>query len=200
MVLSGWLDERYCIARRDVFWCAVVAAALSAVGMIATDALTAGFGAYLIFAMLLITVIDSRVMLIPDALSLPAIPAGFAAAHFVEQKDVAAVFADNGVAALVAAGALLALRVIYRRVRGMEGLGLGDVKLAGAAGAWTGLEMLPLACLLATCGALAAVMIKSLTSTDKPDMKTAVPFGSFIAPAIAIIWIANIALVKFYLP
>jgi hypothetical protein len=48
----------------------------------------------------------------------------------------------------------LIARIAYRGFRGREGLGLGDVKLAAAAGAWLSLPMLPIAIEIAAITAL----------------------------------------------
>ncbi len=191
--LKRFCDD-YGVKRLEVALVAAVAVVLALVAWRTTDGLVALALSYLAFTMLLITIIDSRVMLIPDVLSLPAIPAGLIAAKVLGQRDLLDVLWDNGLAALVASGFLFAIRATYMRLRGVEGLGLGDVKLAAAAGAWVGLEMLPITCLLATCGALVAVVIKGIASGNQTHMKTAIPFGSFIALAILMSWISKLLL------
>ncbi len=44
----------------------------------------------------------------------------------------------------------------YRRLRGRDGLGLGDAKLLAALGAWLGLSSLPIILVLASCTGLVA--------------------------------------------
>ena len=151
-----------------------------------TQPLAAVLAGYLVFTMALVVLVDYRHFIIPDALSLPAIPLGLAAATSAFPEPV---LLDHALAALAAGSSLYAVRAAYRRVRGIEGLGLGDVKLAIAAGAWVGLDYLPMTCLLATCAALFAVLARSaFTRAGETTMTTAIPFGSFIAPAIVIMW------------
>ena len=74
--------------------------------------------------------------------------------------------------------------------RGVIGLGLGDVKLVAATGAWVGLEYLPVTLLLASCSGLAAALLRRYRSgTAKLGPQSAVPLGSFIAPATVMFWI-----------
>jgi leader peptidase (prepilin peptidase) / N-methyltransferase len=136
----------------------------------------------LVFPMALITLIDHRHFIIPDLLSLPSIAIGLAVAA------LNTILLDHAIAALIAAGVLWMLRFLYTKWRGIEGLGLGDVKLAAAAGAWLGLDALPITCLLATCAALVAVMLKG----GDTGPRTAVPFGSFIAPSICLMWLVQL--------
>jgi leader peptidase (prepilin peptidase) / N-methyltransferase len=143
----------------------------------------------LFFLMSLITIIDAREMLIPDMLSLSAIPLGLLSAWYLNGNDS---FTAHVLAAFLAAACFMTIRIAYQWLRDIEALGVGDVKLAGAAGAWLGLDALPMTCLLATCGALAAVIIQGLVAANKPDLKTAVPFGAFIAPAIIVIWFGTV--------
>jgi leader peptidase (prepilin peptidase) / N-methyltransferase len=89
---------------------------------------------------------------VPDRLSLPAIPAGLIASGLLASESPAhAMMLSHLIAALVGALSLLAIREAYAVLRGREGLGLGDVKLAAVAGAWTGFAGLPLVLLLACC-------------------------------------------------
>lgn len=83
--------------------------------------------------------IDWDHLRLPDALTLPLIPAGLAAAWLVDPG----LAAEHAAAAAVAYGLFRGLAWAYRRVRGRDGLGQGDAKLLAVAGAWVGLAGLP---------------------------------------------------------
>lgn len=131
--------------------------------------------------------IDGRSFLIPDRLVLAVLALGLLHAGLDEWSPAEAL----GVA--VARGAatfalFYLLRAGYRRLRGREGLGFGDVKLAAAAGVW--LDWLPLtvAIELATVGALLLVALRY--SRGAGDVRQAlIPFGLFFAPAIWVGWV-----------
>ncbi|WP_192499426.1 prepilin peptidase [Skermanella pratensis] len=97
------------------------------------------FAAVLGWTLLGLALIDLRYLEVPDAVSLPLIPAGLAATWWVEPQAVPA----HAAAAALGAGAIWLLGAAYRRVRGHEGIGGGDVRLFAAAGAWVGLAALP---------------------------------------------------------
>lgn len=180
---------RYGVSTRDLALCALAALAGSA-GLAPWLGVTAaGFSAILILSMLIITLSDSRHMLVPDAISLPAIPVGLIAAAFCLPGRWQDNLLDHTIAAALAAAALYGLRWVYLKLRGRVGLGLGDVKLAGAAGSWVGLELLPLTLLLASLAALVAAIFSNRFGNGQLKAGTAVPFGSFIAPAIVVAWI-----------
>ena len=183
------LEERYAIKPREVAICGVLALASGAIILFMISPAAAFFSAALTVSMLVITITDSRRMLVPDAVSLPMIPLGLVAAPICLPGPWLDVFTYHASAAALGAAALLALRWLYLRARGVIGLGLGDVKLAAVAGAWLGLEILPMTLLFASCAALVATLMSSwFGTTERPGPRTAVPFGSFIAPAIAIAW------------
>lgn len=165
-----------------------VAAGLA--GMAVSSPLVAIMTGYLVFTMAVITLIDLRHFIIPDILSLPAIPLGLLANIILSETGRWAALQDSLLATGIAAGVLYGLRALYWKFRGIEGLGLGDVKLAAAAGAWIGLSDLTITCFIASFGALAAVFISGLGKARRVSgPRIMVPFGSFIAPAIAIVWI-----------
>lgn len=86
-----------------------------------------------------------------------------------------------GAVAGVAIGAvLLLLRQAYFAWRGVQGLGLGDVKFLAAAGVWTGLADFPLLLLIATLAALLLAGILHLTGRAV-TARTAIPFGPSLA-------------------
>ena len=93
--------------------------------------------------------------------------------------------------AAFAAGLFLLVRIAYRRFRGRDGLGLGDVKLAAAAGAWLSLPMLPVAIEIAAITALAAYVLRQRSRRRVLRAAGRVPFGAFLAPAIWFGWVLD---------
>jgi leader peptidase (prepilin peptidase)/N-methyltransferase len=145
---------------------------------------------YLLFTAAAITIVDYRSFIIPDELSLPAIPLGILASSLAGGAgSLSQPVFDSLIGAAVGGGSFYVLRAAYSRLRGFEGLGMGDVKLAAAAGAWVGLEGLPMVLILATTGAVAAVLFAQARGTDQAISRTTpIPFGSFLAPALWFVW------------
>ena len=85
--------------------------------------------------------------------------------------------------------ALLAIELIYRRLRGRAGLGLGDVKLAGVAGAWLSASLLPAAIELAALAALLAYAARQIRKRRQFRSGSRLPFAAFLAPSIWIVWL-----------
>src|SRR5438874_155325 len=83
--------------------------------------------------------IDLRHWLLPDLLTLPLIVLGLFDAALFAPDDLF----DRALGAALGYLAFRGVAVVYRALRGREGLGGGDAKLLGAAGAWVGLTALP---------------------------------------------------------
>jgi leader peptidase (prepilin peptidase)/N-methyltransferase len=96
-------------------------------------------------------------------------------------------------AALSGALGLLAIRKAYSVLRGREGLGLGDVKLAGVAGAWTGFAGLTPVLLFACLAAIAAVLVMTARGKQAITGATPIPLGATLAPAIWLVWLLQTA-------
>ena len=148
-------------------------------------------GAFLAALMLSIAVTDSRRYIIPNELTGAAMAlALFRAGAVGSEADwYAAAWATFRAAAISLP--LLALMAGYRRWRGRDGLGLGDVKLAAVAGAWLGLVTVFAVIELAALSALGAYLASGYLR-QRPLKATAfLPFGLFLAPAIWIGWLAE---------
>lgn len=117
---------------------------------------------------------------LPDRLTLPLAGLGLALAAVrtrgVPLPEIAGLV--GGVAAFWAFG------TGFHLLRGVEGLGLGDAKLLGAAGAWLGWTALPWLVLIAAMGALAVAWARG---TGRGE---AVAFGPWLAAAFAALWTA----------
>jgi len=140
--------------------------------------------------MLAIAVVDFREFIIPDVLSLPAIPAGLFVA-FLSGDEVANRVLEHALAGAVGASMLFAIRWLYAFWRKREGLGLGDVKLAAVAGAWTGFSGLGHVLLLACISAFVCVLFAHLYDSRSLRGSTPIALGVFLAPSIWIIWCAD---------
>ena len=143
--------------------------------------------------MALITLTDLKHFIIPNALSFPAVPLGIVANIAVfHADDWMAGLTESLLGAVLAGGSFYLLRAVWFRLRGYEGLGLGDVKLAAVAGAWLGPALLPSACLAAALAGLAAVIIMAILPGRRVVMTDHIPFGSFIAPVVLLFWVLRL--------
>ena len=97
---------------------------------------------------------------------------------------------DSALGAVLGYATLRALAVFYRMLRQREGLGPGDAKLLGAAGAWVGATALPQVILLAALAALLAAAALRLVGV-RLHAHSALPFGPFLALAIWTIWLGG---------
>ena len=123
---------------------------------------------------------DLRQGRLPDWLTLPLAAAGLLLAWR------SAAPADAALGAALGYGVFEGLAFGYRRLRGREGLGGGDAKLALAAGAWVGWQGLPSVVLVAAAGALAVALVRRRLGAAE-----SVPFGAYLAPAILLVWLAG---------
>ncbi len=134
------------------------------------------FGLLLAGLAIAIAVADLRSMLIPDMLNLALATGGLGLILICDQ---AAPWTGLAFALLIMAG-FMGLRAWYLSTRGIAGLGLGDVKMAGAGALWYSPWNLPLF-LLATCTAALAYAAFLHLRRGSLTMESKIPFGPFIA-------------------
>jgi leader peptidase (prepilin peptidase) / N-methyltransferase len=146
-------------------------------------------GAALPLLMLAIAAVDARRLIIPNQLTAATLGLAFVHAAIQEPREIVAAMSGAMLRGAVLALLFLALREVYLRVRGREGLGLGDVKLAGAGGAWLGWSMMPIAIEMAALGALAYYGARHVAGVEAIHARSRIPFGLFLAPAIWLGWL-----------
>lgn len=176
---------RHCNVALGTFYPAIEigAVAIAAWAAVETSGWLLWAGCFLGWVLLSLAVIDSRHFILPDELVLPLIPAGLMASWAIDP----ALLLHHLVGALAGYAAFSLTRAAYGRLRGREGLGLGDAKLMAAAGAWLSWQSLPgvvlIAVLIAVAGLAAGVLLgRRYGPTDR------LPFGTCICPAIWIVW------------
>lgn len=154
----------------------------------ASPDLRGALGAALGLMMLAIAQSDARRFVVPDALTASAFALGLVDARLADGGGFQAPALAAATAALAAA-ALCAVELVYRRLRGRAGLGFGDVKLAGVAGAWLGVALTPAAIELAALAALAAYLMRQARKRRALNGAARLPFATFFAPAIWLVWL-----------
>jgi leader peptidase (prepilin peptidase) / N-methyltransferase len=159
--------------------------------------LRGALGAGLALLMAAIAVVDARRFTIPNGLTASALALAFAHAAIQEPDGMIAAIADAAVRGAVLALLFLLLRELYVRLRRREGLGLGDVKLAGVCGAWLGWSMMPIAVEIAALAALAYYGMRHFAGVQSIRATSRIPFGLFLAPAIWLGWLLEVLLNTF---
>jgi leader peptidase (prepilin peptidase)/N-methyltransferase len=173
---------------------AALAIGCIAVSLWVAPGLPGYFGAALALIALAIAVIDMRLFIIPNELTAAGFVLALANAA-VTTPD--AVIEAAGVALLrggMVALLFFGLRALYRRLRGRDGLGLGDVKLAGVAGAWLSMLTIPIAIEIAALAAIAVYAVRRYAAGKTFDTGLKFPFGLFLGPSIWLGWLIEATL------
>lgn len=151
-------------------------------------------GAALALLMGAIAVSDLRYFTVPNVATAPSFVLALVHSVIRDSTSFIEPIALAALRGLILALMFLALREIHLRWRGREGLGLGDVKLAGVAGAWLDWPTIPLAIEVAAVAALGAYVLGRLTAGRPISATNRVPFGLFLAPAIWLGWLYELVM------
>jgi leader peptidase (prepilin peptidase)/N-methyltransferase len=130
----------------------------------------------LLFGCVLIVLfaIDLEHHLLPNVITLPALVVGFAFSFVTEPGWVASLI---GIA--VGGGILFVIAEAYFRIRGEEGLGMGDVKMLAMIGAFLGWKLTLVTLMMASfAGTIVGIAV---IASGRGGMKFALPFGTFLA-------------------
>ena len=128
--------------------------------------------------------IDVESLRLPNALTLPLIPAGLAEAWLLEPEALR----DRLLGAAIGYTAFRLVAIAYLRLRGRAGLGEGDAKLLAASGAWVGAGLLaPVILVAAVAGLLWALARRLRGETLHGGSKLA--FGPCLALATWLVWL-----------
>lgn len=155
-----------------------------AVAVWATLALPPGMrapGCLLGWSLVALTATDLAALILPDALTLPLAGAGLLLA---EPEGLA----DCLAGAVAGWGAFQAIGWLYRRLRGKDGLGMGDAKLMAAAGAWVGWQGLPSVVVLAASLGLAWTAAEAVLRRRPLEAGARLPFGPFLCLGLWFTW------------
>jgi len=142
-------------------------------------------------AMVVLFAIDFEHQILPNEITLSGIVVGFVLSLFMPPGWKSSLIG-------LLAGGLFPFLVaeIYLRVRGREGMGMGDFKMLAMVGAFLGWPLvwitLIVACVLGIVIGGGALMI------SRRGMGTRIPFGTFIAVAALLCAYADVSVVRAY--
>lgn len=122
-----------------------------------------------------ISFIDMDHKIIPDIISLPAIPIGL----FISWILPSFSFTDAFFGALIGGWILYFIAWTYQTITGKEGMGGGDIKLLAMIGAFIGWKGVLLTIFIASAtGAIVGILLMLIA---RKNIKYAIPFGPFLA-------------------
>jgi leader peptidase (prepilin peptidase)/N-methyltransferase len=136
-------------------------------------------GVLLAWGLLALSWFDYEHGRLPNFLTLPLGVAGIAVAVI---SNVALL--DHLLGVVFGFVILTGIAFTYKRFRGYDGLGGGDVKMFAAIGAWVGWQGLPIVLLSASLSALVFCLMRG-----RPAAGASVRFGPFIAAAGWTVWV-----------
>jgi leader peptidase (prepilin peptidase)/N-methyltransferase len=146
------------------------------------------------FACVLIVLfaIDLEHQLLPNVITLPALCVGLLVSLVLPPG-----IEDAFIGALVGGGILFLIAEVYYRLRKEEGMGMGDVKMLAMIGAFLGWKLTILTLILASVGGSLAGIV--LLTTQRGNLKAAIPFGTFLAAGALVASLYGDPLVTWYL-
>jgi leader peptidase (prepilin peptidase)/N-methyltransferase len=141
--------------------------------------------------MIVLFAIDLEHQILPNTITIPGIVIGFALSVFLPPGW------RSSLAGLLVGGLFpFLIAEVYARVRGREGMGMGDFKMLAMVGAFLGWPLawltLILACVLGIVIGGGALLI------SRRGLATRIPFGTFIAVAALVCAYAGGAVLRIY--
>jgi leader peptidase (prepilin peptidase)/N-methyltransferase len=148
----------------------------------------------LVFTSLLIVLFgtDLETQRLPNVITLPGIVVGLVFNVFVPPGLV-----DAAMGAAIGAAVLGLIRWGWKRATGVEGMGLGDVKMIAMIGAFLGWRQVWVVLFLSSL--VGAVIGIALTIVGGKTMQSRLPFGTFLALAALIASLVGSQLLEWYL-
>ena len=116
--------------------------------------------------------------------------------HLIGWSDHAVAILGAALGAAIGAGSLWLVRWLYFRLRGVEGMGLGDIKMMLMVGAFLGWQLTMLTIFIGSL--LGAVIGIILIKLRGGNMKMEIPFGVFLGPAAIISLFVGQPLIAWY--
>lgn len=143
-------------------------------------------------ALIVLFMIDLEHQILPDVITLPGIVLGLACSLFVPPGPVM-----SALGVLLGGGLLWAIAEAWLRIRKVDAMGFGDVKMLAMVGAWLGVKMVLVTFVLSSM--MGGLIGAALIGSRRADMATRVPFGTMLAVAALVASLYGEPLLEWYL-
>jgi leader peptidase (prepilin peptidase)/N-methyltransferase len=142
-------------------------------------------------AMIVLFVIDLQHRILPNVITVTGVPIGLALSFFLPPG-----WQESLIGLLLGGGVLYVIGEAYYRLRGIDGLGMGDVKMLAMIGAFLGWRLTLVTLIFASfTGAMAGM---AMIASGRGGMKAALPFGTFLAVGAVVAAVAGDQLFNWY--
>jgi len=131
--------------------------------------------------LIVISMIDFQLKIIPDTISLPFILVGIFVRLYTDYPDITGALKTSAMGIFIGGGSLLLLAIVISKLKGTDAMGGGDIKLTAMLGAFLGLKALVFVFLVSSILGLVYFMI-SIPMRKKTQDAT-IPFGPFLSMA-----------------
>jgi leader peptidase (prepilin peptidase)/N-methyltransferase len=143
-------------------------------------------------AMIVLFVIDLQHRILPNVITVPGVVVGFAVSLWLPPG-----WLSSSLGLLLGGGVLFSIGEVYYRTRGVEGMGMGDVKMLAMIGAFLGWPLMLLTLILATFSG--AIVGLAMIVSGRGGAKAALPFGTFLAVGALVSAVVGQPIVDWYL-
>ena len=143
-------------------------------------------------AMIVLFFVDLEHHRLPNEITLPGIVLGFACSFFMPPGWMSSL-----IGIVVGGGSLWLVGELWLLIRHEEGMGFGDVKMLAMIGAFLGWELMLATLFVSTI--LGSLIGVAMIAMKRGNLKTALPFGCFLAIAAMLACVGGDRAVHWYL-
>jgi leader peptidase (prepilin peptidase) / N-methyltransferase len=143
-------------------------------------------------ALVVLFFIDLDHQILPDRITLPGIVTGLVCASFLPPG-----LASAAIGVLAGGGVLFAIAEVWSRLRHVEAMGFGDVKMLAMIGAFLGWKLVILTFVLSSF--LGGIFGALLIASRRGGLASKVPFGTFLAAAALAASLYGEAIIAWYI-
>lgn len=147
--------------------------------------------------LIVISVIDLNLRIIPDVISLPFILVGIAVNVYYSYPDIWSALKFSGLGILIGGGTLLLIAEIFSRILKKDAMGGGDIKIMAMMGAFLGPRAVFFIFFASSVLAMVYFLLAALLKKGKQNR--VIPFGPFLSLAAMIYWLRGEELLRAYI-
>jgi leader peptidase (prepilin peptidase)/N-methyltransferase len=142
-------------------------------------------------AMIVLFFVDLEHQRLPNEITVPGIVAGLACSFFMPPG-----WRSSLIGIIIGGGSLWAVGELWFLIRREEGMGFGDVKMLAMIGAFLGWQLMLATLFVSTI--LGSIIGVAMIAMKRGNLKTALPFGCFLALGAILASVAGNAAVNWY--